>query len=156
MTKEKQLLRCAALFCALTFLIFALDALCLNLVGLYKPVVRGVVSLRRVSNTGAAFSMLSGHKTLASVLSGALIALLLVFILFGRMRLSARLSLSAVLTGGACNLYMRLVYGSVRDWIELEFMRFPCFNFADICICVGALLFAVFYIFTKENDPHAV
>ena len=154
MTVRKQLLCCLILFCLLTFAIFALDALCQAQVGDgVKPLVRGIVLLRHERNTGAAFGALSGHKTLAGLLSGALLIALTAFIVFGRMRLPARLALSAALTGGACNFYMRLVYGEVNDWIELEFMRFPLFNFADICVCAGAVLFA--YIFTRDRQNDA-
>ena len=156
MTHRKQMIYCLLLFCALAFVTFILDALCQSVVGDGERVlIRGAVTLQYVRNTGAAFSILSGHPALANVLSGALIVLIAAFVLFGRLSLPARLSLTAVLAGGACNLYMRLVYGGVNDWIKLEFMRFPLFNFADICVCLGAVLFALFYLFAKEKPEHA-
>ena len=156
MKNRKQILYCLLLFCALAFMIFALDALCQSAVGDGERVlIRGAVTLQYVRNTGAAFSLLSGHPAIANIISGALIVLIAAFVLFGRLSLPARLSLTAVLAGGACNLYMRLVYGGVNDWIKLEFMRFPLFNFADICVCLGAALFALFYLFAKEKPEHA-
>ena len=152
MKRHGHIIWCFIFFCALALAIFALDALCQNTVsGGSKPLIPGVVSLEYAKNTGAAFSFLSGHPLLANVLSAVLTDAVAAFMLFGKMTLAARLSLGAVLTGGTCNLYMRLIYGGVNDWIKLEFMRFPLFNFADICICLGAALFAVFYLFAKEN-----
>ena len=42
--------------------------------------------------------------------------------------------------GGLGNLYDRLVYGSVIDFIDPIFVRFAVFNPADAFICVGAAL----------------
>lgn len=152
MTRKKQILQCLVLCCALALLHFLLDALCLSAVPEEGTVlIRGVVSLRYLKNTGAAFGLLSGHPLAANLLSAALLIGITAFMLFGKMRLSARLSLGAVLSGGACNLYMRLAHGGVNDWIELNFMRFPLFNFADICVCAGAALFVIFYLFAKEK-----
>lgn len=156
MTNRKQILSCFILICALTFAVFALDALCQSAVGDgEKTLIPGVIGLQYGKNTGAAFSILSGRPVLANVLSAVLTVAVAAYMLFGRMTRGARLALSAVLTGGACNLYMRLVYGGVSDWIRLEFMQFPLFNFADCCICIGAALFAAFTIFAKENRNDA-
>ena len=149
-------MRCAILFMALALVHFVLDRLCLKLIGDGEVVlIRGVLGLRHIENTGAAFGLFSSSAALASIFSGALITLMLAFVLFGRMNLAARLCLTAALTGGACNLYMRIFYSAVNDWIELKFMDYPLFNFADICVCVGALLFAVFYLFTKDGAKDA-
>ena len=156
MIKRKHLLYCFLLFCALAFANFALDALCQSAVGDgEKELIGGVVSLRYAKNAGMAFSLLSDRPLLANVLSAAVIAAIAAYMLFGKMALPARLSLSAVLTGGACNLYMRLVHGGVNDWINLEFVRYPLFNFADICVCVGMVLFIVFTLFAKEKPENA-
>ncbi len=154
MDKSRAYRYCAALFCALAFVNFALDALCLRLVGdAVKPLIKGVVSLRLVKNSGAAFSLLSARPHLASIISAALILLMLAFALFGKLSAPARLSLTAALCGGACNLYSRLVHGAVNDWIQLEFVEFPVFNFADVCVCAGAALFALFYLCGKGEQP---
>ena len=39
--------------------------------------------------------------------------------------------------------------GEVVDYINLLFMRFAVFNFADICVCVGVALW-VLVIFLEE------
>lgn len=54
-----------------------------------------------------------------------------------------------VLGGGIGNLIDRVLNGEVVDYINLLFMRFAVFNFADICVCVGVGLW-VLVIFLEE------
>ena len=49
-------------------------------------------------------------------------------------------ALILVLGGGIGNLIDRVLNGEVVDYINLLFMRFAVFNFADICVCVGVAL----------------
>ena len=42
-----------------------------------------------------------------------------------------------VVGGGVGNLVDRIRTGVVVDYLNLLFINFPVFNFADICICVG-------------------
>ena len=74
-------------------------------------VLPGVVELRYCLNDGMAFSMLAGKQ-------GLLIGM-------------------TVLGGGVGNLIDRVLNGVVVDYINVLFMRFAVFNFADICVCVG-------------------
>ena len=39
----------------------------------------------------------------------------------------------------------------VVDMIQLEFIRFPIFNIADIYVCVGVALFAFYYLFIHKD-----
>ena len=47
------------------------------------------------------------------------------------------------------NLIDRVLNGEVVDYINVLFMRFAVFNFADICVCVGVALW-VLVIFLEE------
>ena len=38
------------------------------------------------------------------------------------------------------------------DFIEFDFVEFPVFNFADICVSLGAAAFAILIIFTKDGE----
>ena len=59
---------------------------------------------------------------------------------------------SLVLAGAIGNLYDRIAYGYVIDFIHVfyEDSHFPVFNFADCAICVGAALL-LFDAFTGES-----
>ena len=103
--------------------------------------IPGIVSFRSVRNTGMAFSMLSGHAWLLSILTALLIAGIL-FYLLRRPDApgSLRAGLWLIAGGGLGNLYDRLTLGYVIDFIHLDFVNFAIFNVADICVCVGAVL----------------
>lgn len=106
--------------------------------------IPGVVGLRYAENTGAAFSALSGATWLVSGVSVALIlAVTALLAADDKMSRWARLGLWLVVAGGLGNLYDRLAYGYVVDFIELLFMNFAIFNMADICVCCGALIAVV-------------
>lgn len=106
--------------------------------------IPGVVRIVCRSNTGAAFSLFSGHTVLIAVLSASLLALLL-WLLFKRMRLSspARLALAFLVGGGAGNLIDRVLFGHVTDYIQTLFVKFPVFNLADICITASVAVLTV-------------
>lgn len=114
------------------------------------PVIPGIVELRFVLNDGMAFSMLSGKQGfLIGVTSLALCVvayLLFTEKMFGRV---GNAGLLLVLAGGIGNLIDRALNGVVVDYINLLFMRFAVFNFADICVCVGVALW-VLEIFLEE------
>ena len=114
------------------------------------PVIPGIMELRFVLNDGMAFSMLSGKQGfLIGVTSLALCVvayLLFTEKMFGRV---GNAGLLLVLAGGIGNLIDRALNGVVVDYINLLFMRFAVFNFADICVCVGVGLW-VLVIFLEE------
>ena len=112
-------------------------------------VIENVLSLRLTYNTGAAFSFLRGSPAAASVLSAVVLICVILFLLMGRMRNICRYALCAVAAGGADNLVCRVFSGAVTDMIKLDFVSFPVFNFADICVTLGVIVFAVFYLSDK-------
>ena len=113
-------------------------------------VIPHVVELRFVLNQGMAFSLLSG-KQLFLIIATSVALLAVAYGLFFRSR-GKRLQQAAlvlVLGGGIGNLIDRVLNGEVVDYINLLFMRFAVFNFADICVCVGVALW-VLVIFLDE------
>ena len=116
------------------------------------PLIPHVVELRFVLNPGMAFSLLSGKQLFLILATGAAL-LLVAYGLFFRSR-GKRLQQAAlllVLGGGIGNLIDRVLNGEVVDYINLLFMRFAVFNFADICVCVGVALW-VLVIFLDEAN----
>ena len=51
-------------------------------------------------------------------------------------------SRALIVSGAVGNLWDRLVYGYVTDFLDFHAFgwHWPSFNVADICICVGAVL----------------
>ena len=59
-----------------------------------------------------------------------------------------------VFSGAVGNLYDRLKYGYVRDFIDMHISshHWPCYNVADICICIGVAMFVICEIFFRKNN----
>lgn len=106
--------------------------------------IGGVFDFTVVRNSGAAFSVLASHPGIVTALSALILFALGAAVFFGRtLSVSSRACLSLIWAGGVGNLMDRAFYGAVIDFIRLELFVFPIFNFADICVTVGAAWFAV-------------
>lgn len=118
--------------------------------------IPGVLGLRLLpgGNQGAAFGMLSGSTILLSVITG-IVLIGMIYILYVKKLHSKVLhvALAFIVAGGIGNLYDRVVYGSVTDFIEFLFIRFATFNIADCCITVGAVIAVIYLIFSKKDEP---
>lgn len=62
-------------------------------------------------------------------------------------------ALGLILAGAVGNLYDRLVFRGVRDFLHFHPFRFPIFNVADCCLVCGAglLLFQAFFLQPAEE-----
>ena len=63
-----------------------------------------------------------------------------------------RLAISGLIGGGLGNLVDRILFGGVTDYIRLSLIRFPIFNFADICITVSVAALMLLLLFDHFND----
>jgi len=112
--------------------------------GQSRALVSGLIGLRYTENTGISFSMFGESQAAMRVVSllTALVMLAgIAALLLGKIGGAAPLCAAAlILAGGLGNLVDRLMNGFVVDYIELLFMRFAIFNFADICITCGVFL----------------
>lgn len=113
-----------------------------------------------VRNTGAAFSFLSDweYSRLFFIVLTFLAVALFLYVLIHSGRKSKFLSVTmALMIGGALgNLYDRMVYHYVRDFIRFAFWEsFAVFNLADCALTIGVAMFAVYYIFLYQEDPVA-
>lgn len=114
----------------------------------YQPYpVMPMFNLTLAYNTGAAFSFLSQaghwHRYFFAGFSSLMSLCLIIWLM--RLPVKAYLQLTAVslILGGALgNLYDRLIFGNVIDFIDLYYgsHHFAVFNLADSAICLGALL----------------
>ena len=60
--------------------------------------------------------------------------------------------MAMVLGGGIGNLIDRIRLKEVVDYIRVDFINFPIFNFADICVVIGAVLFCIYIICSEESE----
>ena len=106
------------------------------------------------ANTGGGFSLLSGHTWLLVIVSAAFFVFAALAVKKGWLGTAGQKWSLAVICGGALgNLLDRVLRGYVVDMIELEFMQFPVFNFADCCICCGTFALLLFVFTEKRHDP---
>ena len=109
--------------------------------------IPGVLELRYFLNDGMAFSMLAGKQKLL-IAATSLMLLGVLWMLFARkLTPLERVAWTLVLGGGIGNLIDRIATGVVVDYINVLFMNFAIFNFADICVCVGVGLLMVWVLF---------
>ena len=106
-----------------------------------------------------AFSMLAGKQKLL-IAATSLMLLGVLWMLFARkLTPLERVAWTLVLGGGIGNLIDRIATGVVVDYINVLFMNFAIFNFADICVCVGVGLLMVWVLFDsyfKEKAEKSV
>ncbi len=152
--------------CALVLLIALADQL-IKLAVLDSSLVGGrtvtlvgnFLQLRYVENTGAAFSLFEDKTVLLSIFSAIVMAVGF-YLLIARKFKSKVLIASVVMImgGGLGNLIDRVFRHFVVDYIEVLFIDFPVFNFADCFITVGEfvligyLLWDIFRDFKKGRS----
>jgi signal peptidase II len=114
-----------------------------------RVIIPHVFRLTHVLNTGAAFSLFEGARSPAMVrnllIAFSVVAILVVVALlwkFGRQFTLVSFSLALILGGALGNLYDRVRYLHVVDFLEVHIIHYhwPDFNVADSCICIGACL----------------
>lgn len=117
-------------------------------------VLPGIVELRYCLNDGMAFSMLAGKQTLLIGMTSVMLVVVAAMLFARKMPVWERISWTLILGGGVGNLIDRVLNGVVVDYINVQFMHFAIFNFADICVCVGVgllMLVVLLDSFKKEE-----
>ena len=108
--------------------------------------------LLKGGNSGAAFGILQG-KTAALAIFSFIAAVVLLYMLYFKNFTSAFAKWGVILiaAGAIGNLYDRVVFGSVTDYIVFLFMDFPIFNFADALINVGVAMLVIYILFLQKD-----
>lgn len=111
-----------------------------------------IIGLRYVENTGAAFSSFSGARWLLTVLVSVMLAALLVFVIRYKYKHPFFMVSSVmVMAGGVGNLIDRVRLGYVIDYLDVKLFNFAVFNFADICVVLGAIFLLIFLFFVEPK-----
>lgn len=125
--------------------------------------IPNVLQLQLAWNPGAAFSILSNQKWVLLALTSTLILAMVWYYLhvWRTARATLLIALALLMIGAVGNLYDRLLYQHVRDFID--FMpnipligHWAVFNVADICITIGVSLYVIHLLFldkpVKQNS----
>ncbi len=111
-----------------------------------------ILGLSYIQNTGAAFSILSAHTWLLTLISAAASVGIAVAIWKNVFRHRAgKIMLSFILAGAVGNLIDRALFGFVTDMFKTLFMNFAVFNVADICIVCGGIAMIVYVLFFYDK-----
>lgn len=117
-----------------------------------KSIIDGVLSLTYVENRGAAFGILQNSRWVFILITVAVTAAIVYYIIkYKPQSRMLRISLALILSGAAGNLIDRIFRGYVVDMIEVTFIDYPVFNFADCCVVIGAVLLAAYVIFIYKE-----
>lgn len=149
----------AALYTLIVLVLVGLDQLSKYLVlrhladGVPVTVIPHVLQFRYISNTGAAFSMFSGKTLGLSLVTIAILVLLIVLFIKGKFNTNLlKAGALLVIAGGFGNLIDRLFRHYVVDFMEFTFTHFAVFNFADCCVTIGAALLILAIIISMVRD----
>lgn len=117
-------------------------------------IIPGFFQIFFVKNTGAAFSILQDNTFLIIIITFCFLVFLNQYII--KEKYSTKLSILSfgMIMGGIFgNLFDRLIYHAVIDYLSFSFLGwdFPVFNFADISITVGVLFVLFELIFSKNK-----
>ena len=108
--------------------------------GIYT-VIPDILQFRYVENTGAAFSLFSDKTEMLSVFTA--VVLLAGFVLIFTDKIKSKIVLTSIVMlmgGGLGNLIDRVFRHFVVDYIEVLFVDFAVFNFADCFVTVGEFI----------------
>jgi len=113
-------------------------------------IIPGILDIVTTWNTGVAFSLFAdGGIWLVLVSFMFVVASFLLWLFWGRKHWFLNLSFAFFVGGALGNLYDRLIYGAVRDFISPAFIDFAVFNFADIFLNIGTFMLCGFIIITS-------
>ena len=117
-----------------------------------RPLLPGLVELRTVHNYGAAWSSFSGMRWLLVLVTSCIVLLILAVLLRRMVRHPLGvLAGCLIISGGLGNILDRVRLGYVVDMFNFQFMNYPVFNVADMCIVCGCVLGLIYYQWFYEK-----
>lgn len=117
------------------------------------PLIRNFLRFNYVENTGAAFGLFKNNTVVLSVFTAVVIIFCLYFIFIKPFEKPVfNVFLVMIVSGGIGNLIDRVFRSYVIDYIEVLFIDFPVFNFADILVTVGCFLLAFYLIYDTIKE----
>lgn len=119
-------------------------------------IIDNIFSLEYLENQGAAFGVFQGKQIFLIILTLTIVTALIIYLFkYSSKSIFERAAISLIIGGAIGNLYDRIVYNYVVDFIKFQYFdkyTFPTFNFADICICVGTFLLLLYLLKDVRNE----
>ena len=153
----------------LAAMVFAVDRLSKSIVEAHvspfdvHPVIPGFFDIVHSQNRGVAFGLMSDStsawRTVVLIVFSAAALLLVAGLLWRASRLDrwTAAGLALVLGGAAGNLFDRILWGRVTDFLEFYIgdLHWPTFNVADSCIVIGSGLLLMELLRPKRQPAGA-
>jgi len=111
-------------------------------------VLKNILSFTYTENIGAAFSIFSGEVAFLIIFSIIFIGVFIYLDVTFKEKSAWMVAGFSLIIGGAIgNLIDRIFLGYVRDFISFDILKdFAICNFADVCITIGCVCYAIFLI----------
>lgn len=117
-----------------------------------RPLLPGLVELKTVHNYGAAWSSFSGMRWLLVLATSCIVLAILALLLRRVVRHPLGvLAGCLIVSGGLGNILDRVRLGYVVDMFNFQFINYPVFNVADMCIVCGCVLGLIYYQWFYEK-----
>ncbi len=119
-------------------------------------IINKILSITKIYNTGAAFSILENNIMFLIIFSLTVSMVIFYFLQknANTMTTGDVIGWNLILGGTLGNLYDRVFYNYVIDFIQLDFINFPVFNIADASINIGAIIIIImnFPLWSKDKE----
>ena len=119
--------------------------------------IPGLFNIISVHNFGAAWGIFEGSQAMLIIMSLVFLGIFIwYFVIEKRKSWLLFITFAFLCAGCFGNLYDRIVFGYVRDFIQFAFWQsFPIFNFADVFLTFGVIMFIIYLLiplFKKEKQ----
>lgn len=143
------------------FLILLIDQttkyFALHLLGGERKIVliKSILELTYIENTGAAFGSFAGKNI--AIMVTVIVIIVFLLLMYWRLRKTEkyykiRVAMTVLISGAVGNLIDRMIHGFVIDFIYFVPINFPKFNFADICIVLSLFTISYLFLFVYTED----
>jgi len=109
-----------------------------------------LVWITNIHNSGAAFGLAPAFAIVFLLASFGVACGLVVYVFTHRDSVPADLVLGLVLGGTVGNLFDRVIFGTVTDFVALHF--WPVFNVADSAVSTGVVLLLLGYVLRRPQN----
>lgn len=117
-----------------------------------KTIIPNFLYFAYVENTGGAWSILDNATWLLAIFSTCAVIGITYYMFKKQLNLHYFICCALIVAGGLGNLFDRVIYGAVVDFIESYPLgySFPIFNIADIFVVIGSF-YMIGYMFYEDH-----
>lgn len=117
-------------------------------------IIKNILNITYVTNTGAAFSILSSNTYFLIMISLIVLTVLVLYLIKVKIDNNEKIIYGFLIGGIIGNLIDRIFNQAVIDYIDVNIFGypFPVFNFADMVIVISILLIIIY----KKDDKNEI